>query len=129
MQGSSCKGGSCLLLRFLHPLPFYPIVLAAHERPLLRHLQVPEGKGENEFAFDGAWLSRDKALEVIAATHNQWAALVGAARPAGKKAPWHQGGTAGWSLPSETAVAALLPSAPTLDAALRVHASTTPPRS
>jgi hypothetical protein len=36
---------------------------------------VPEGKGENEFAFNGAWQDRDTALAIIDSTHRQWLAL------------------------------------------------------
>ncbi len=37
-----------------------------------QRLQVPEGKGENSFAFDGRWLGAADALSVIEATHRQW---------------------------------------------------------
>ena len=50
-------------------------------------MQVPEGKGENDFAFEGRWLGLGTTLEIIASTHDQWKALV-AAQPKGKKAPW-----------------------------------------
>jgi len=35
-------------------------------------MQVPEGKGENTFAFDAQWLGAAEALGVIEATHRQW---------------------------------------------------------
>ncbi len=35
-----------------------------------------EGKGENEFAFQGKWLDRDTTLKVIESTHQQWRALL-----------------------------------------------------
>ena len=45
-----------------------------HPRPHTpnQRLQVPEGKGENSFAFDGRWLGAADALSVIEATHRQW---------------------------------------------------------
>lgn len=58
-------------------------------REWFRTYKIPEGKGENSFAFDGAWLDLDTALEVIQSTHNQWKdafAVPKAAR--GKKGPW-----------------------------------------
>ena len=48
---------------------------------------MPEGKGENDFAFEGRWLGLATTLDIIANTHALWASVV-AAKPTGKKAPW-----------------------------------------
>lgn len=45
-------------------------------RTWFRMYKVPEGKGENEFAFDGAWQDRDTALAIVDSTHRQWRSLV-----------------------------------------------------
>lgn len=45
-------------------------------RTWFRMYKVPEGKPENEFAFDGAWQDRDTALAIVDSTHRQWRALV-----------------------------------------------------
>ena len=37
--------------------------------------QVPEGKGENQFALGGEWLSRDDSLHVIEECNTQWKTL------------------------------------------------------
>lgn len=59
-----------------------------------RTYKIPEGKGENSFAFDGKWLGAAQALEIIEATHGQWKKTIGA-RPVAMK-----------SLPGETALKA-----------------------
>jgi polar amino acid transport system permease protein len=45
-------------------------------RHWFRVYKVPEGKGENDFAFGGKWLDRATTLQIIDATHAQWKALV-----------------------------------------------------
>lgn len=45
-------------------------------RTWFRMYKVPEGKGENEFAFNGAWQDRDTALAIVDSTHRQWRSLV-----------------------------------------------------
>jgi len=64
--------------------------LADAVREWFRLYKVPEGKGENSFAFEGRWLGRDTALEVIADTHAQYLRLLAAPRaaPGTKGAPW-----------------------------------------
>lgn len=60
-----------------------------HQCGFRRTYKIPEGKGENSFAFDGKWLDRDTALKVIESTHVQWKEAV--AKRTGtqeKKAPW-----------------------------------------
>lgn len=39
-------------------------------------LQVPEGKGENDFAFGAKWLSAAEAVAVIEETHGHWRAMI-----------------------------------------------------
>lgn len=56
-------------------------------RHWFRVYKVPEGKGENDFAFDGKWLGRAEALRIIDSTHDQWKNVVNAGK--GKpKGPW-----------------------------------------
>ncbi|KAM3864918.1 inorganic pyrophosphatase 2, mitochondrial [Diretmus argenteus] len=38
--------------------------------------KVPDGKPENEFAFDGQFKDKDFAVEIIKSTHEHWRALV-----------------------------------------------------
>jgi len=59
-------------------------------REWFRVYKTYEGKGENEFAFGGQFLSRDKAIEVIHAQHHMWRALVGRARTADDAIWWKQ---------------------------------------
>ena len=51
-----------------------------HPRPHTHNqrLQVPEGKGENSFAFDGRWLDAATARAIVASTHAQWRGVVDA---------------------------------------------------
>ena len=78
-------------------------------REWFRTYKVPEGKGENDFAFGGAWVDLATALDVVAACHAQWraACAAGAARPPGalpaKGAPWVP--AAGWAPPQAGAFA------------------------
>ena len=68
--------------------------------------KVPEGKGENDFAFGGKWLDRATTLQIIEATHTQWKRLVDAGPQA--KGPWvPQGGVAGIRKLSAAEVASL----------------------
>lgn len=46
-------------------------------REWFRTYKIPEGKGENTFAFSGAWQGRDTAHAVIAACQGQWSGLIG----------------------------------------------------
>ena len=64
--------------------------LADAVREWFRLYKVPEGKGENSFAFEGRWLSAATALEVVASTEQQYAKLLAAPRLAApaKGAPW-----------------------------------------
>jgi inorganic pyrophosphatase len=64
--------------------------LADDVRHWFRVYKVPEGKPENEFAFQGAWLDVNTSLEIIQAHHQQWKALITARPPqdSSKKAPW-----------------------------------------
>ena len=81
--------------------PTAVLKLADAVREWFRHYKVPEGKGENSFAFEGRWLGRDVALEVVADTHAQYARLLAApraARPA-KGAPWLP--PSGWAPPAD----------------------------
>ncbi|CAL1531652.1 unnamed protein product [Lymnaea stagnalis] len=41
-----------------------------------RYYKVPDGKPENQFAFNGEAKNRDYALQVIQETHEQWSGLV-----------------------------------------------------
>lgn len=50
----------------------HTLTRSASPTPTTTRLQVPEGKGENSFAFDGRWLGAADALSVIEATHRQW---------------------------------------------------------
>lgn len=43
-------------------------------REWFRTYKIPEGKGENSFAFGGAWLDLSKTMQIIAHTHSQWRA-------------------------------------------------------
>ena len=47
-------------------------------RHWFRVYKVPEGKGENDFAFGGKWLDRATTMQIIDATHAQWKGLVDA---------------------------------------------------
>lgn len=75
--------------------------LADKVREWFRVYKVPEGKGENSFSFDGRWLGRDDALEVIQSTHQQWRDVVDKkiVVKSTKKAPWLPSN--GWVMPSE----------------------------
>jgi inorganic pyrophosphatase len=64
--------------------------VADQVRHWFRVYKVPEGKPENEFAFQGAWLDVGTSLDIIQAHHEQWKALI-TGRPvqdSSKKAPW-----------------------------------------
>jgi hypothetical protein len=39
---------------------------------------VPEGKGENDFAFGARWLGAAEAVAVIEETHAHWRAMIDA---------------------------------------------------
>lgn len=52
-------------------------------REWFRTYKIPEGKGENSFAFDGKWLDRDTTLKIIESTHVQWKETL--ARRTGKR--------------------------------------------
>lgn len=82
--------------------PVAVLRLADAVREWFRLYKVPEGKGENSFAFEGRWLGRDTALEVIADTHAQYARLLAAPRAAkpAKGAPWLPPAT-GWAPPAD----------------------------
>jgi len=71
-------------------------------REWFRTYKIPEGKGENSFALNGAWLDAATALDIIKSTNAQWRAAVAAAatRPAGKKGPWVP---KGWAAPAAAA--------------------------
>jgi inorganic pyrophosphatase len=64
--------------------------LADEVREWFRLYKVPEGKGENSFAFEGRWLGRDTALDIVADTHEQYRRVLAAPRAAkpAKGAPW-----------------------------------------
>ena len=70
-------------------------------REWFRTYKIPEGKGENDFAFGGAWLDLPTTLQIVAATHGQWRAAL--AKPPAKKGPWMPG--AGWLPPTASAFA------------------------
>ncbi len=55
-------------------------------RHWFRVYKVPEGKGENDFAFGGKWLDRATTLQIIEATHAQWKSLVDAGQK--EKGAW-----------------------------------------
>lgn len=46
-------------------------------RHWLRVYKVPDGKPENQFAFDGELKDRSFALNIIEETHRSWKALIG----------------------------------------------------
>jgi inorganic pyrophosphatase len=56
--------------------PIHILKLADQIREWFRIYKVPEGKGENSFSFNGQWLGRDDALDVISDTHQQWKDVV-----------------------------------------------------
>ena len=41
-----------------------------------RTYKVPEGKGENDFAFGAKWLGAAEAVKVIEETHGHWRAMI-----------------------------------------------------
>lgn len=41
-----------------------------------RRYKVPDGKPENQFAFDGDFKNKEFAIDIIKSTHSQWKALV-----------------------------------------------------
>lgn len=41
-----------------------------------KEYKVPDGKPENQFAFDGEFKNRDFAIKTIKSTHNYWKALI-----------------------------------------------------
>jgi hypothetical protein len=48
-------------------------------------LLLLQGKGENTFAFDGAWLGLDKTLEIIESTHKQYLRVLNQQQAAASK--------------------------------------------
>ena len=77
-------------------------------RHFFRVYKVPEGKGENDFAFGGKWLDRATTLQIIDATHAQWKALVQAGPRAEKGAAWvPPGGLEGIKALTDAEVAAI----------------------
>lgn len=62
--------------------PVAVLRLADAVRDWFRLYKVPEGKGENAFAFEGRWLGRDTALDIIADTHAQYERLLAQPRAA-----------------------------------------------
>lgn len=49
-----------------------------------RSYKVPDGKPRNEFAFEGRFLGKEKALQVIRDTHEMWRKLKNGKVPAKK---------------------------------------------
>lgn len=82
-------------------MPKAVLLLADKVREWFRVYKVPEGKGENSFSFDGRWLGRDDALDVIQSTHQQWRDVVSKKIDvkSTKKAPWLP--PSGWIMPDE----------------------------
>jgi hypothetical protein len=54
------------------PAPSHPRRAPLGPNRRFRTYKIPEGKGENKFAFDGKWLPRKDAIEIIMETHEQW---------------------------------------------------------
>ena len=54
-------------------------------RHWFRVYKVPEGKGENDFAFEGRWLDLATTLRVVDACEAQWRAALAARKEGG---PW-----------------------------------------
>jgi hypothetical protein len=80
-------------------------------REWFRTYKTFEGKGLNEFAFDGKWLDAAAARGIVASTHAQWRAIVD--RRTGvqeKKAPWLPAPGAAWAPGDAPADGAALPS-------------------
>jgi inorganic pyrophosphatase len=72
-------------------------------REWFRTYKIPEGKGENDFAFGGAWLDVHTTLQIVAATHKQWRDALARPAAAGGKGPWLP--QAGWAPPHAHAFA------------------------
>lgn len=41
-----------------------------------KNYKIPDGKGENKFAFNGEFLCREMALKIISRAHQQWKKLI-----------------------------------------------------
>ena len=73
-------------------------------REWFRTYKTFEGKGLNEFAFDGKWLDAAAARGIVASTHAQWRSVVDKRTGVQeKKAPWLPAPGAAWA-PRTTAV-------------------------
>ena len=75
-------------------------------RHWFRVYKVPEGKGENDFAFGGKWLDRATTMQIIEATHQQWRGLVEAG-PTAKGPAVPAGGLKGIRALTDAEVAAI----------------------
>lgn len=70
-------------------------------RTWFRDYKIPDGKPPNEFAFEGRYLSREVAIEVVEAQYDLWERLVRRPRGAGEDMWWPDLVAAGAGSPSK----------------------------